>query len=106
MSEFTIHSKVKLIETGEPALIVDVGTGVGAGSFELKFQDGNLWWYQADQIELNTEPTETLRDKFAASALGGLMAINAQDKVDTGIIAAYAYRMADAMLKAREVKHD
>jgi hypothetical protein len=54
----------------------------------------------------------TLRDYFAAKAMqGGIdlvphMATPKVDKTMPQIIAEMAYEYADAMLKAREVKHD
>ena len=42
----------------------------------------------------------TLRDYFAAKAMQGMMIDNSQPECD--YIAAIAYKMAEAMLKARE----
>ncbi len=55
----------------------------------------------------DVEVAETLRDKFAASWLTGHVA-NPQEMgfTDLSHAAEYAYKAADAMLKAREVKHD
>jgi len=51
----------------------------------------------------------TLRDYFAAKAMHAFISgwINRGAYPETdGVIAEHAYSMADAMLKAREVKHD
>jgi cytochrome c5 len=46
----------------------------------------------------------TLRDTFAAAALTGLLANPEEGSVTS--VSAQAYRYADAMLAAREVRHD
>jgi hypothetical protein len=46
----------------------------------------------------------TLRDYFAAKAMQGICASG--PTIDNGRIALEAYQLADAMLKAREAKHD
>lgn len=45
----------------------------------------------------------TLRDYFAGQALIGLLASGEEHNDDTSSVTAASYRMADAMLKAREV---
>jgi len=45
----------------------------------------------------------TLRDYFAAKALQGLITTgNSEDEWDEPVMAKWSYRMADAMLKARD----
>ena len=44
----------------------------------------------------------TLRDYFAAAALGGVAASQCWDGSSPDLMATYAYRLADAMLKERE----
>ena len=46
----------------------------------------------------------TLRDYFAAAALTGIIA-KGEDEMYPGFRASEAYALADAMLKAREVKN-
>lgn len=46
----------------------------------------------------------TLRDYFAAKAMQGMLA--AMENYTTDDLCMYAYQVADAMLKAREVGHD
>ena len=55
------------------------------------------------------KPTETvvtmpLRDWFAGQALSGEVAVNGLGGSDVKDVAAWCYEMADAMLKAREIK--
>lgn len=46
----------------------------------------------------------TLRDYFAAKAMGGVIsATDALIKIDEPHLAMWSYKMADAMLKAREL---
>lgn len=52
-------------------------------------------------IDSEMEPGMTLRDYFAAAIMQGLMASQYQVEDPYPI---YAYKIADAMLKAREVK--
>jgi hypothetical protein len=47
-----------------------------------------------------------LRDYFAARAMQGLLAADTGFTMYSANIAEIAYTQADAMLKAREVKHD
>jgi len=49
-----------------------------------------------------TEPGMTLRDYFAAKALQGMLAENGGGALRNDKLAAYAYNLADEMLKARE----
>lgn len=52
-------------------------------------------------------PGMTLRDYFAAKALQGWLASTPGNEVPSpDIYAEYAYRMADAMMKARELQDD
>jgi hypothetical protein len=66
-----------------------------------------------NRIEMNNPPAfpcgeytstgMTLRDYFAAQAMGGVIsATEALMKIDEPHLAMWSYRMADAMLKARE----
>ena len=48
----------------------------------------------------------TLRDYFAAKVIGHLCVSELRQENTTQQDAAYAYAVADAMLKAREVRHD
>jgi hypothetical protein len=53
----------------------------------------------------NSNDGMTLRDWFAGQALQGLLACGeAHDEHTDSVTAGAAYKMADAMLKAREVK--
>ena len=54
------------------------------------------------QAKGNHHPGMTLRDYFAAAALQGLLASN--EKGNSNFFSETSYRIADAMLKAREVK--
>ena len=53
-----------------------------------------------DAFLMSTEAGMTLRDYFAAKAMQGMMVDVEQPRCD--YIAGAAYKMADAMLKARE----
>ena len=53
------------------------------------------------EVTIQASSGMTLRDYFAAAALQGLMASQCQVEDPYPI---YAYKIADAMLKAREVK--
>jgi len=44
----------------------------------------------------------TLRDYFAAQALQGVLAADTEELLSVDAIASVAYRIADAMLKARD----
>lgn len=46
----------------------------------------------------------TVRDYFAAKAMAGMMADREMDAVTPNGLAMYAYRVADAMLAARETQ--
>ena len=46
-------------------------------------------------------PGQTLRDYFAAKALAGVLANQYSRKLKPSVIAAFAYKLADAMLEAR-----
>ena len=48
----------------------------------------------------------TLRDYFAAKAMMGFLVCDVKYASDADMIARDSYVMADAMLKAREVKHE
>jgi hypothetical protein len=61
------------------------------------YQDG-----QPCATHYGTTPGMTLRDYFAAAIMQGLMA--SQCEVTDDPYPIYAYKIADAMLKAREVK--
>jgi hypothetical protein len=50
----------------------------------------------------NYYPGMTLRDYFAAKALQGMLAENGGGALRNDKLAAYAYNLADEMLKARE----
>jgi hypothetical protein len=55
--------------------------------------------------EINFFPGMTLRDWFAGQAIAGLLACGyAHDENTSAFTAAASYQIADAMLKAREVK--
>lgn len=51
------------------------------------------------------DPGMTLRDYFAAKALQGILA-HPEVKATAESRSEWAYKIADAMLKAREVSHD
>lgn len=53
-------------------------------------------------FEAKAQPTKTLRDEFAMAALTGLLASDTQDT--STVFAKLSFAMADAMMKAREVK--
>lgn len=53
-------------------------------------------------IDYEMETGMTLRDYFAAAALQGLLASN--EKGNSNFFSETSYRLADAMLRAREVK--
>ena len=48
----------------------------------------------------------TLRDYFAAKAMQGMVAAEYAGTYRSAVWATDAYEIADAMLKAREVKHE
>ncbi len=52
------------------------------------------------------EANAALRDYFASSAMQGLMSADPESRWSYEECAKYAYKQADAMLKAREVKGD
>ena len=63
---------------------------------------------QPDFLEQGTtgvqgDPGMSLRDYFAAAALQGLLARAASTYANEGSFADVAFKMADAMLKAREL---
>lgn len=68
-------------------------TNTGGPAFPIPLNDGETWLgeYSANGM--------TLRDYFAAKAMQGLMVDVDQPRCD--YIAAVAYEMADAMMKAR-----
>lgn len=69
-----------------------------------KINDGGPAFPAGERFEgvdgWRTEPGMTLRDYFAAKAMQGLM--SREGKPDVEHETALAYRIADAMLKARE----
>lgn len=72
--------------------------------------DLNAWLVSRDEKEVReaimalVSPQETLRDKFAAKAMEGSLSNNTFQDADNEELSKWAYEMADAMLKAREVK--
>lgn len=54
--------------------------------------------------EVHFNPGMTLRDYFAAKAMQSLIAGESQGEWDDDATAKGAYRIADAMLRAREAK--
>lgn len=76
-----------------------------ADDFTDRFCDHRMVENFADRIESvykDLADEMTLRDYFAAKAMQGFCAHD--DWADLGHLAASAYRLADEMLKARDVK--
>jgi hypothetical protein len=68
-------------------------TNTGGPAFPfLSYNTGDNLWYQQEGM--------TLRDYFAAKAMQGLLA--GTKTGNTSVLANDSYKMADAMLKARE----
>ena len=59
-----------------------------------------LHWISGEST--GAEEGMTLRDYFAAKAMQGLLNDPSWQGMTTGVVAATAYEVADAMLKARE----
>ena len=55
------------------------------------------------EIILNAEFEETLRDKFAGQAMQGIMSYDSSVQHHGNTVAEWAYGIADAMLKQREL---
>ena len=53
---------------------------------------------------VSTQHGMTLRDYFAAKAMQGMLSENSGIRYPTDELVDFAYKVADAMLKAREVK--
>ena len=75
--------------------------------------DLDAWLEEMSEDEVRSairsiiSPTETLRDKFAAKAMQGLLSQSAALRLDSPpyeLAAKVAYGYADAMLAAREAK--
>lgn len=80
---------------GGPAFPVSTGSKVSDVCGPYGHQDGNSTWQF---------PGMTLRDYFAAKAMQGDCVRNEWGKNDLEDLASWAYLVADAMLKAREVQ--
>ncbi len=62
-----------------------------------------MWrFFIVDWIEMGKEKM-TLRDQFARSAMNGLLSADVDDGWTADNVASFAYKVADAMLKAREI---
>ena len=63
-----------------------------------------------DVVEIQTFEYKTLRDEFAAAALTGILAYDglafSTEHYDSDDFAATAYSLADAMMKARQVRDE
>lgn len=80
-----------------------------------KREDGGPAFPQSDLSSYGMGPSEinnggmSLRDWFSGQALAGVLASKTFSNSGPGFedfIATYAFNVADAMLKAREVSHD
>ena len=66
----------------------------------------------ANMMNVNREPPKgdmhlwTMRDEYAKAALSGLLATNVNHSSDEYMFARDAFKLADAMMKAREVRND
>jgi hypothetical protein len=70
----------------------------GGPAFPMSYDNSLAYTYPSHQ-------GMTLRDWFAGQALAGLLACGeAHDEHTDSVTAGAAYKMADAMLRAREVK--
>lgn len=63
---------------------------------------GPAFPWTADRADRGDVPGMSLRDYFAAKAMQGMLASNESPNWTDEYIAISAYRLADAMLKARE----
>ena len=70
----------------------------GGPAFPIPLQSGQRWQGMAPCDGM------TLRDYFAAKAMQSLVAGESQGEWDDDIAARGAYRIADAMLKARDAQ--
>lgn len=68
---------------------------------------GNAFPFEGGENN-NSQPHSgmSLRDYLAAKAMQGELSAHTNVRADVDFIASLAYRMADAMLKQREVKND
>ena len=99
-----MSEKIGTVETGGPAFPVYAGCGPDAGMTLRQYAAIKLRVPNSGTDWLDEMIRESLRDELAAMAMQGMVTAEYAGTYRSAIWANDAYEVADAMLKAREVK--